>query len=68
VGNEKLYNIFIEKLEGKKAHSEDQGLDGRKIVWESVDWIHAAQIGNRGGSCEHGNAPSGSINVGEYFD
>jgi hypothetical protein len=44
--------------------------DVRVIGWESVDWFHLAQDreGPVAGSCEHGNEPSGSIEVREFLD
>jgi hypothetical protein len=35
------------------------------IVCAGFNWL---RIGTGGGSCEHGNEPSGSINGWEFFD
>jgi hypothetical protein len=41
-------------------------MDLREIGFGDVDWIHWAQVRDRGaGSCEHGNEPSVSIKFGE---
>jgi hypothetical protein len=34
-------------------------------VWIGFMWL---KIGTDGGSCEHGNKPSGSIKGGEFFE
>jgi hypothetical protein len=34
-------------------------------MWTGRIWL---RIGTSGGSCEHGNKPSGSIREGEFFD
>jgi hypothetical protein len=36
-----------------------------KIGWELLDWLW---LGYSGGSCEHGNEPSGSIKSEEFLD
>jgi hypothetical protein len=43
VGYEKLYKIFVGKLEGQRDHLEDLGIDGKEIVWENADWTYLAQ-------------------------
>jgi hypothetical protein len=44
-------------------------MDHREMGWNGVNWIHVAQDRDQfTGSCEHGNEPSGSINVEEFFD
>jgi hypothetical protein len=35
------------------------------MVWTGLVWL---RIGTVGGSCEHGNEPSGSINVWEVLE
>jgi hypothetical protein len=59
-------------------HSEDLGVDGKKILewkWDlrryggnlcfGFIWI---RIGKVASSCEHGNEPSDSIKCGEFLD
>jgi hypothetical protein len=43
-------------------------MDLREIGFGDVDWIPWAQDRDSGGSCEHGNEPSGSIKCGEFLD
>jgi len=47
---------------------EDIRMNLRKIGWADVDWMHLAQDRPSGGSCEHGNEPSGSINFREFLN
>jgi hypothetical protein len=62
--------ILVERLEGKR-HLEDLGMNGNNIKMNhkyslsGVTWI---RTGISGGSCEHDNGPSGSINIGEFVD
>jgi hypothetical protein len=41
--------------------------DLREVRWEDMDWIDLAQ-GSVGGSCEHGNEPSGSMKCWEILE
>jgi hypothetical protein len=47
----------------ERDHWEDQDIkmNFREIGWGGLDWIVLAQDRDLGGSCEHGNEPSGSI-------
>jgi hypothetical protein len=43
-------------------------MDVKEIGWEEIDWICLAQDRGTAGSCIYGNKPTGSTNVGEFFD
>jgi hypothetical protein len=60
------YNILVGRPEGTRPLGRPRHrwvdkikTDLREIGFGDVDWIHLAQAG----SCEHGNEPSGSINI-----
>jgi hypothetical protein len=44
-------------------------MDLREIKWDGMDWIVLAQDRDQvGGSCEHGNEPSGSMKCWEVLE
>jgi hypothetical protein len=67
------YKLLVGKLDGRD-YSEDLVIEMRKIlelieelslrVWIGFIWI---RIGVSGVSCEHDNAPSGSIKMGNFL-
>jgi hypothetical protein len=64
--NRNAYRILVGMPEGKRPLGRPRRrwvdnikMDLREIGWDGVDWIDMAQ--DRGGSCEHGIEPSGSI-------
>jgi len=39
-----MLTVFcLENLKGRD-HLEDQGIDGRTVLWEDVDWIHLGPL------------------------
>jgi hypothetical protein len=70
-----MYKIFLwEKLK-EREHLEELGIDGKicrmdltEIGWGSGLEASGSGYENVAGSCEHGNEPSGCINVGELLD
>jgi hypothetical protein len=68
-------SILVGKPEGKRPLGRHRlGWEGNvrmdigDIGWEGVNWIHLAQDGPVAGPCEHGNEPSGSVEVREFLD
>jgi hypothetical protein len=65
----------LENLKGRD-HSEDLGSDGKiTLEWFSGHRMERCKLdafcsgwGPGGGSCEHGNEPSGSVKGGELLD
>jgi hypothetical protein len=65
----KAYGILFAKPEGKRPlgrimrrWEDNTEMDLREIGWEYVDWT-----GTSGGSCEHGNEPTGSMKGEEFL-
>jgi hypothetical protein len=61
------YRILVGKLEGKRPLERPRhrwmvnikmNLREVAVAWTRLIWL---RIGSSGGSCEHGNEPSGSI-------
>jgi hypothetical protein len=54
----------------ERDHWENQDVGGCTILkwilerWDGMDWIDLAQVD---GSCEHGDEPSDSLNVGKFL-
>jgi hypothetical protein len=66
---------LVKKPEGKRlfgrpvSRMEDNiEINPTKIGWEKVERIHLAQGMCMVGSCEHGNAHSGSTKCGEFLE
>jgi hypothetical protein len=54
--------------ERRRRWEGNNKMDIKQIVWEIVEWIHLAQVGDVVGSCENGNELSASIKCGEFLD
>jgi hypothetical protein len=53
----------------RRRWKDDMKMDLREIGWGGVDWINLAQDRDQwGGSCEHGNEPSGCIKCWKIFE
>jgi hypothetical protein len=65
--------FWLESLKGRD-HSEDLGVDGNEIlkcisgkqIWRMWIGLIWPRIAKGGGSCEHGNGHSDSIQCGEF--
>jgi hypothetical protein len=64
------YNILVGKPEGKRPLGRPRIL--KWILWKQggAAWIGFIwlRIGTGGGSCDHRNDPSGSVESGEFLD
>jgi hypothetical protein len=57
-------------VEDMRRWEDNIRMDLRETGWKDVDWMHTAwdRANGGGGSCEHGNDPSGPTKGGGFLD
>jgi hypothetical protein len=68
------HEILVGNPEGKRqlgrpssTQQDNIKIDLKYIGFDLVDWNQLAQDSVKGGCCEHGNGPSGSIKVEAFL-